>query len=305
MALFPVSIAVGILLWFLDTDLSVVSYFTIGTLVVTTLVLRVFSNAVQLIRVRSWAVSSLFIVLMALYAHLYSWDLHTMIATQLFLIYNIGMLSSYQSHKPQVSTFIATVALSLLTMYMPWLFVMVPISLLCSLTTLRTFSMRTLLAIVFGLLLPYEIFFSYYVYNDTLNVAFQYFVSTFHDFYIPFYSSGTSIQTFINNFSLSRTDLCLVHICVFGIIGIIHFLHTSFNDKIRTRMHYITIIIQWVVLLLLLFFTQGHSLLLVSMLTLCSSILLAHYFVFSKGLVANLIFWLFILSCFYLALPVF
>lgn len=305
MALFPVSIAVGILLWFLDSDLSIVSYFIISTLVVTTLVLRVFSNAVQLIRVRSWAVSSLFIVLTAIYAHLYKWDLHTMIATQLFLIYNIGMLSSYQARKPQVNTFIATTALALLTMYMPWLFVMVPISLICSLTTLRTFSLRTLLAIVFGLLLPYEIYFSYYVYNDTLSTAFQHFASAFHDFYIPFYSSGTSIQTFIKNFSLSQTDLCLAHICLFGIIAIIHFFHTSFNDKIRTRMHYITIIMQWVVLLLLLFFTQGHSLLFVSLLTLCSSILLAHYFVFSKGWIANLFFWLFILSCFYLALPVF
>lgn len=305
MTLFPLSIAVGVLLWYKDTDFLANSYLTLAILLFSTLALRVLSNAIQLIRVRSWAVSSIFVIISALCFHIYDWQPVTALGSLLFLGYTTGLLASYQSPRPQVSTFIAAISLALLTMLMPQLLWLAPICLLSSLTTLRTFTPRTLFAIAFGLLLSYEAFFCWHICNGTLIASLQYFSQEICNYSIPSMPCNLSFDTIVQHHVLSSSHMYMLQLFIFGIIGIIHFIRTSFNDKIRTRMHYITIIMHWPVLFLLITLTHGYEPLLMSMTALYSSIVLAHYFVFSKGWVANTLFLIFIISCFCLTLPLF
>lgn len=305
MALLPVSIAVGLLLWYLDTDFSLGSCLTIVTLIISTFTLRVFSNAVQLIRVRSWTVSSIYIILAPLCCHTYGWSIATAIGGLLFMVYIIALLASYQEERPQTNTFIAILSLAVLTFHMPQLLWMVPISILATLTTLRTFSTRTLLAIFFGLALPMEIFFAWHVYLGNATDWFLSLAQGLVGFSLPSVFYTTDLKAFAEGYRPTPTDLTMALMCLYGLIGIAHFVHTSYNDKIRTRMHFITIIMHWPALLLLLIFTQSDTPLLLAMMTLLNSILLAHYFVFSKGWIANSLFWLFVISCICLALPLF
>ena len=82
----------------------------------------------------------------------------------------------------------------------------------------------------------------------------------------------------------------------FVLISIIHFLRTSLDDKLTTRLQYVTILMEWVVLLaLLILFWPGTKSMIPAMM-LCSAPFVARYIVFSRGWVAATVFWLFILT---------
>lgn len=271
-------------------------------LLVATFALRVFSNAVQLIRVRSWAVSSLFVILVSLCGYIHRWQPELMGVLCAYLIYNIALLSSYQLRYPQLCVLISSVALAVLTMYMPVLFLMATVLLLSTMTTLRVFSLKTLLAVFFGFLLPYEALLCWHVYCGTVSSAWLEFIGAFDVFCLPWGSGSIFVVVEGEGWLPSGRTLCFLLLLLYGVIGVFHFLSTSYNDKIRTRMHYITVIMHWLLTVLLLLFTRGHAAALLMMLMLDTSVILAHYFVFSKGWVANLLFWLFIALCLYLTL---
>ena len=148
-----------------------------------------------------------------------------------------------------------------------------------------------------------EVLLARYLYVDDIEGVTNCFVSGMQAFCLPTDESGI-VGVFMSDNGVVWLRLVgLLTIVVYGLIGVVHFVYTSFNDKISTRMHYITLILHWPVLLLLLVFTGGHAMMLLAMLVLVNSVLLGHYFVFSKGWPANLLFWLFLLLCCCLALP--
>ena len=302
MALLPVAIVVAIVLWFVYSPITAETIAGLCIALATTFVLRYINNSLQLIRVRSWAVSSLYILLIAVYAPMHRWDPVEMACYCLYLIFVIGLLYSYQVRRPQVGTFIAMLAMALLTMRTPQLVCLVPMAVIAMFAALRTLNAKTFLAILFGFMLPYEVWFCWHLYEGNLGESAQAIYDAFHSFSLPTMAEGGSFFDVIIKTLLSLPTLLVLLLGVFGFFSIVHFLNTSYNDKIRTRMHYITLILQWPVLLLLLIFTKGSEPQLIGIFLICSSPLLAHYFVLSKGWVANIFFWIFLLSCSYLAL---
>lgn len=305
-ALFPLSMAAAGILWYADTDFSLESFLALVMLLTSTVALRVFSNAVQLIRVRSWAVASLFIITEALCSHIYGWSPLNMAGCMLLLTYTISLLLSHQSPRPQTPVFAATVSVALLTMIMPQLAWLMPICLLSLLTPLRSFTPRALSAVAFGLLLPYLAFFCWHIHHDSAATALQEMDAALRDYAVPLLSDIVTTEISSGKFTAnpSTPHLHRLCMCLFGLVGIVHFLHTRYNDKVRTRIYYTTIIMHWPAITLLQFFTTGHDSLLATMAALYNSVLLAHYFVFAKGWVANTLFWFFVLLCCCLTLPV-
>lgn len=303
MSLLPVSMVVGIVFWMFAAGVSLADCGSLALLVVTTLVLRYFSNAIQLIRVRSWIISSLFVFMMGVGRFAFEWSAGDVVATSLFLIYIIGLLSSYQSRSPQTGVFVAALALACLTVIMPLMVCLLPVCFVAMLTALRVLNLKTLSAVLFGFFVVGEVLLARYLYVDDIEGVIICFVSGMQAFCLPTDESGI-VGVFMSDNGVVWSRLVgLLTIVVYGLIGVVHFVYTSFNDKISTRMHYITLILHWPVLLLLLLFTGGHVMMLLAMLVLVNSVLLGHYFVFSKGWPANLLFWLFLLLCCCLALP--
>ncbi|MGN1236465.1 MAG: hypothetical protein ACI4TS_03370 [Bacteroidaceae bacterium] len=303
MSLLPVSMVVGIVFWIVAAGISLVDCGALALLLVTTFALRYFSNAIQLIRVRSWIVSSLFVFMMGVGRCCFGWSTGDVAATSLFLIYIIGLLSSYQSRAPQTGVFVAALALAILTVIMPLMVCLLPMCFIAMLTALRVLNLKTLSAVLFGFMAVAEVLFAWHLYADDMEDVANSFAEGMQAFCLPT-DEGGIVGVFMADNGVAWPRLVgLLMIVVYGLIGIVHFVYTSFNDKISTRMHYITLILHWPVLFLLLVFTGGHAMMLSAILLLVNSVLLGHYFVFSKGWPANLLFWLFLLLCCCLALP--
>lgn len=302
MALLPIAMVVAVVLWLIFSPLNTETAVGLGLSVVTTLVLGFLNNAYQLLRIRCLTISSLFILLTAICAPIHGWAIEQMVCGLLFLIYMTGLMTSYQASRPQVGTFMAMTSLSALTMFVPMAIWLVPVSLIVTAATLQTLTLRTLLAMLFGLLLPYELWIGWHFYQGGLMAELNTWSEAILAIRVPAIESGTTWQGWLSDTMLNMPAMLMLLLVLFGLVSIVHFFRTSFNDKIRTRMFHIAFILHWIVLAVLLLFSCGSTSPLVVMLLVCGSPGLARYLVFSKGWVANIFFCIFVLSCLFLAL---
>ena len=294
MAMLPVSIAIAVVLWLWQAPRTLESVAGLACVLILTLVLRWTSNTLQFIRVRSWAVSSLFVLLMAACAPLHGWSLEVMGITALYMVHVGGLLYSTYVARPHVSVFISSVALGCLTMVLPKTVWLLPFSVMAMMVPLRIWSARVLAALFLGLLLPYELWAAWHLVHGTLVEA----ATAFASAVVPEQLASFKPQSSL----LTTQSLLLTPVLLFSIISLVHFMRTSLDDKIATRMRYIVLLLQWPVLLVLVAIlgqesraeSQGIMSLAPAWL-LCCSPLLARYFVFSRGWQAGLAFWLFVL----------
>ena len=300
----PVAIVVALVLWGVMTPISIESGVGLGVMLLTLFVLRQFSNLHQLIRVRSWTVSSVFILLVGFYAVIHKWDIVAACGTLLYLIHIMGLLTSYQSERPQNGTLIAMIALSALTMLQPAMLYVLLLSLVAMASALRTITLKSLVAVLFGVLMPYEIWVAWHLYCGDLQQAFVEWSTALYTFSVPQIVTEGSWMDILSANLLDKQRMLVILIGIYGLISIFHFIRTCYNDKISTRMHYYTLIVEWPALILAVVFCPDNAPLNVCVLLLSCSPLLAHYFVFSKGWLAFIMFLLFLLSCLFLQLPI-
>ena len=310
-AMLPVSMAIAVLLWLLQVPVTPESAAGLLSALILTVAFRWLSNALQLIRVRSWAVSSVFILLVAVTAPLHGWSVGAMGLCALYMVHGGALIFATEGSQPQTGVFISVLALACIAVIVPQVMWLLPLNILAMMLALRVWTGRTLTAVFLGLLLPFEAWAAWHLMRDTLPEA----AAAFMGDIVPFSSfGGTSVDTFLSPYFLLLTPVIL-----FTVFGIVHFLRTSLDDKISTRMRYTTLLLEWPVLVALFVWQgirtpdgglaqdAGCSSRLFSpqtetdgglclFLLLCSSPFLARYFVFSRGWQANVAFWLFVLS---------
>ena len=289
MAMLPFSIAVAVLLWITYTPVVPEKVAGLALALLTTLTVRWVSNTLQLIRIRSWAVSSVFILLIAATAPLHQWELVPMGLCMLYAVHLAGMLFSTYGSRPHVSVFISIIALACMAMIQPLTLWLLPVCLIAMLLPLRVWSGRTASAILLGLLLPFQIWLCWQLMNGTLAESADGIIAILTT--PP--SGWEQLSIPYSQFAIPN-GFCLLFI-VYCLIANIHFLRTSLDDKMSTRMHYISILLQWPVVLALFLLWQPCSANLVAVMALCSAPLMARYFVFSRGWAGVLMFWLFVL----------
>lgn len=303
MAMLPVSIVIAVLLWLWQAPFTTESALGLLSLLVITLVLRWGSNTLQLIRVRSWAVSSIFIMLMAVCAPLHGWSLEVMGITALYMVHIGALLFSTYVPRPQLPVFVSAVALGCLTIVLPQTAWLLPFCVVTMMVPLRIWSARSLAALILGLLFPYELWAAWHIVQGTLVEA----ATAFADTIIPFFSFGEiSEKGFAphSSFLTHNPSILLVPVLLFAILSLVHSMRSSMDDKISTRMRYIALLLQWPVLLVLVALQTVQSSMpnyqmsmsLVPAWLLCSSPFLARYFVFSRGWQGGLAFWAFLLA---------
>lgn len=311
MAPLPGALVLTLALWLWRGQVDWESGLAVALMLLTTLILRQMSNALQLIRVRSWAVSTVFVILMAAGAPIHRWNPAAMGMGVLFMVYTTGLLVAYQSRKSQVSIFWAVAALSACSLMVPKLLWIVPITILSMMMPLRCCTSRALVALLLGLLLPYEIWAAWNLYNGTIIAAataqWQAFTSINVDYLLPLCDINNPNSSWGNDLwqSVMSVRVEVVILAVFyGLISIFHFFHTSLDDKTRTRMLYYSVVMHWPVVVAILLLQGGvvQSAMLWPILCLVSAPLLAHYFVFSRRWLGSLMFYLFLLLCLFLVL---
>ena len=206
-------------------------------------------------------------------------ELKVSIVILCIIAFYLILWNGYQDHQSTGWTFYAFFCIGLASTvfiqigyYLPFLWLMMTFF-------TNSFSIRTFLASIIGVITPYWFALGYYVYTNDLQGLIDHFAA-FIDYHELFdYSLVTGHQ--IINFAF---------IILLGIIGMIHFLRTSYADKIRTRMIYESLIMLNVVTLIFLFLQPQHDKELGGIMIVNTSPLIAHFITFTKGRVTNITF---------------
>lgn len=151
---------------------------------------------------------------------------------------------------------------------------------------LRSFSFKNFCASLLGILTPFWFYSAYLIYLQDYNRIIG-FLQNILLFKFPSWSDYLSMD-------ICRLSAFLL-IFILGLISSIHALKTSYNDKIRTRMQFYTLILFETVILLFLLAQPQQFDLFMALLTLTSAPVIAHFFALTSYRITNL---LFILSIF-------
>ncbi|MBP3785990.1 MAG: hypothetical protein J6I32_05170 [Bacteroidaceae bacterium] len=245
-------------------------WYGLAATLVTAYAIAEWNNRGQLIRIRSRMASSTFLVVMAAMPFLHSWS-----AEMLVPIAYVGsfilLFQSYQLPRPEGYVFHAFLLLGLGSFLMPLLLFTVPFFYLSMLIQLRLLTLRTFMASLLGLALPYWCYAGYAIWKAQLDTAFL-FLSDFVNTAPPEFGQ-------VGNDRLISAAVLIF----FALTATTCYLRTSYRDKIRTRMFIYCIIVQEVALTLLLA-TQPQAFdNLLRLFAAVSAPVIGHYFALAEG----------------------
>lgn len=244
--------------------------------------LRHMSNGNALMRVRTWMVPSIFLIMSGAI-----FSLHALRPVQagvfLYAFSQYYLLKSYQEYHAERFIVISFMFLGAASIFYPRLIYLSILYDVSMLVQLRAFMPRTILAGLFGLIVPIELYVGFlFLTGDPMQI-YNYVnaVISFENLAIPKWSLTEMVN--------------LGFVVLLFLIGCIHYSHTNFNDKIRTRMYFYIVILQTAGLLALL---AAHPLdydELLPFIVMESSPVVGHYLVFSRGKAGTVFFVLIIL----------
>lgn len=236
------------------------------------------NNRNALMRTYSRMVSCSFLALITM-ATLPSPSLKASIVTMCFIAFYLIIWNGYQDKHATGWTFYAFFCIGLASTVFIQAIYYLPILWLMMIFFTNTFSVRTFFASLIGVVTPYWFSAGYYFYTDNTDGLIAHFLEfvNYHELFD--YSQITAHQVVTFTF-----------VIVLGIIGTIHFLRTSYADKIRTRMIYESFIMMNFITLAFLVLQPQHDYELGGIMTVSTAPLIAHFITFTKGKVSNLTF---------------
>lgn len=266
----PVMAVLALLLWVLPDVADWRQWAGLGMTGLTAYLIMELDTRNALLRIRSRMMSATYLLLMTVCSMLHAWDTG-MIAACCFVLSYHTLFASYQQRRAEGYVFHAFLFAGIGSMFFPPMAVTVLGYYFCLLLPLRGFNWRTFMAGLLGFLVPYWGYAAYAVWLNRLDEAFRLLQERFA-FGMPDYSAlGTS--------ELLTAGTLLF----FSIPAFIHFFHTAYNDKIRTRMLFYCITTQQVLLTAGLVLLPGFFDDVMRLFLLNTSLLMAHYYALAKG----------------------
>lgn len=228
------------------------------------------NNRNALLRIRSRMMSSTFLILMSVCPSLHTWTTDFLPTMCLILAYFM-LFASYQQTRPEGYIYHSFLFLSVGSIIFPPMLVLALAYYFSMLFQLRNLTGRSMMAGLLGLLTPYWIYAAYAIWNNQLDTAFTYLYQWFEP-HIPNYQL------------LSTAEWITLGVVVFyTFISFVHFFHTAYNDKIRTRMLFYVIATVQVFLTIGVVLLPDSFDLQMRLFIANSSLLIAHYLSLGKG----------------------
>lgn len=236
------------------------------------------NNRNALIRIYSKMVSCCFLVLSVAACFMFS-DLREALATTLMIASCILLFRTYQNPKGVGAIYYTFLCIGLSSLACVQTLIYVPVYWLMMLFFIQSIGLRTFMASLFGVLTPYWFASAYFIYTADYSIFFDHIdkLVTFAD--ICDFSAISFEQAII-----------LVFTTLLMLTGCIHFLNTSYNDKIRTRMMYYCFMLMGGVSLALIVLQPQHYGLLMRMIIINTSPLIAHFIALTKTRITNIAF---------------
>jgi hypothetical protein len=187
---------------------------------------------------------------------------------------------SYQNKNSMAWIFYAFFCISLGSMVFVQILFFVPAVWILTIINMRAMSMRTFLASIFGLMAPYWFALAYLAIIGDITPI------------VTHFAALTKFQPLsLDNKLLSEHQIVtLAFVLILAVTGIIHYLRTSYNDKIRVRMLFeIFIVIDLLTIIFMVLQPQHYDILL-RLLIINTSPLIAHYVTLTHTWMTNLSF---------------
>lgn len=257
----------------------------------------------QLLRIRSRMTSAVFLcltTLLPLNQHLTPVTAY-LLPLALLSAYFV-LFKGYGTYRPQGYLFHAFLFISTGSLFYPPLLLLCPTLLVSCNVQLRILRFKSFVAALLGILLPYWIYGFAYVSlqaaenmlglftEDALSCAAP---ALTWEHWTRYFTAPPSCLSapFLSHYELSPALIpTLVLLLVLGTVSAVHFVSTSYNDKIRTRQYFYTMLLQLapITLITLLYPEDSHYNL--PLLSFAITPFVAHYFALARGKASLLIF---------------
>ncbi len=243
---------------------------------VATLLMVELNNRNSLIRIYSRMVSCSFLVLTMMTPHkIESTD--GCIVSVCFVAFYLALFHAYQDKKATGYVLWAFTAIGIASTVWIQILLFVPVLWVLTGTNILALSMRTFVASIMGILLPYWFISAYYIYMGDITPLIQH-VASIAEFGQPFEFYNCSINDL----------LPLGFIALLAITGSIHFLRTSYMDKIRTRMIYEMFITMTIATMVLIILQPQHANIATHMLIISTAPLIGHFLALTSTKITNI-----------------
>lgn len=253
-------------------------------------VLTETNNVYQLIRIRTRMMACVWLFLVACMPFLHTAVVPLLCALSLAACHFV-LFRCYQSPYAVNGIFHSFLFLSLGSLCWSPLLLLAPCYWFHLSVFLRSMSLRTFWAGIFGLLLPYWLWFGYAFWTESLLSMQKHFSEIG-----GLFESVALFPLSLLTIPLSRLVSCLV-VIFFVVWSLVHYLRNSYNDKIRVRMMLYIYVTQTLLLLVSLILFPQHFLIFSTLFFSHACFLLAHYFSLTGSRFSNILFCLFLLLC--------
>lgn len=237
------------------------------------------NNSNSLIRIYSRMVSCSFMALTLMAAFLFDstdvWVVQFCVITAYLILFKC-----YQNKRAQGLVFYAFFFIGIASVFFIQILFFVPFLWIMMRTNLMTFNIRLLLASLIGLTAPYWFLSGWFIFNGTSYLLLAH-IKSIAEF----------APLFQYDFSNLHIIITFVYITVIAIIGSFHFMRNSYKDKIRIRMIYEIFITMNALTFVFIILQPQHIKPLLSIMTINSSVLAAHYIALTHTKTTNITFY--------------
>lgn len=243
---------------------------------IATLLMVELNNRNSLIRIYSRMVSCSFLVMTMMTPHkIESTD--GCIVSMCFVAFYLALCNAYQDKKATGYVLWAFAAIGVASIVWIQILLFIPVLWVLTATNILAMSLRTFVTSILGVIMPYWFLSAYYIYiGDIMPIVDH--IATIANFEPLFIYKNCSINDFL--------PLCFI--ILLAITGSIHFLRTSYKDKIRTRMIYEMFITMSVATIVLILLQPQHANIATHLLIISTAPLIGHFLALTSTKITNI-----------------
>lgn len=274
----PLTVVYAVLVCLVHGLFTSQSWFQVGCLMFSTYLMVGLNNINALIRIYSRMVSCSFLFLSVMASFLLP-SIPGAVVQLCFIAYYLCVFHAYQDRQSTAWSFYSFICLGVASTVFIQILFLVPLLLIIHRTKIMALSTRTFFAALIGLIIPYWFLGAYYLYTHQSDRLIEHVVSI-AQFQPLFDYSGITTQQL----------LTFAFIVVVFIIGTVHFLRNSYNDKIRIRMIYETFIFVNIGCIVFLVLQPQHNDILTRLIIINTAPLIGHFISLTRTALTNILF---------------
>lgn len=243
---------------------------------IATLLMVELNNRNSLIRIYSRMVSCSFLVMTMMTPHKIE-SIDGCTVSMCFVAFYLELCNAYQDKKATGYVLWAFAAIGVASIVWIQILLFIPVLWVLTATNILAMSLRTFVTSILGVIMPYWFLSAYYIYiGDIMPIVDH--IATIANFEPLFIYKNCSINDFL--------PLCFI--ILLAITGSIHFLRTSYKDKIRTRMIYEMFITMSVATIVLILLQPQHANIATHLLIISTAPLIGHFLALTSTKITNI-----------------